>query len=126
MIDKSGEYWHLYFNETSPAVPHIIVALLNRLFAELAEMPEQTQWFVRRRPTLEYFKDFEKGECVHVYCRISAKPAIIREEPQFLGLGCAHLKAEGAPMHPDDIEGTMTEAFRERQLKAYNDYYKEK
>lgn len=38
-------------------------------------------------------------------------------------LGMAHLKAEGAPIHPDDADCDMTEEFYARQLKAYNDYF---
>lgn len=38
--------------------------------------------------------------------------------------GMAYIRAEGAPMHPEDIHCGLepgTEAY-EKQLKAYNDY----
>jgi len=39
------------------------------------------------------------------------------------GFGLAHLKMEGAPIHPDDLEADMTPAFYARQMAAYNDFY---
>jgi hypothetical protein len=39
--------------------------------------------------------------------------------------GLAHLKGEGAPMHPDDFENEseMSDAQYVRQLQAYKDHY---
>jgi hypothetical protein len=39
--------------------------------------------------------------------------------------GLAHLKGEGAPMHPDDMmQGWLpTDEHYQRQLNAYNDHY---
>ena len=37
----------------------------------------------------------------------------------FGGFGMAHLKMEGAPVHPDDVEGDMTPEQEARQLDAY-------
>lgn len=41
-------------------------------------------------------------------------------------IGLAHLKGEGAPMHPDefDNEDEMSDAQYLRQLQAYKDHYK--
>ena len=44
------------------------------------------------------------------------------------GFGLAFVRTEGAPIHPDDpvwdTSYEMTKEFYDRQLKAYNDYYK--
>jgi hypothetical protein len=39
------------------------------------------------------------------------------------GFGLAHIKKEGAPLHPDDMF-TRNDGRYQRQLKAYNDYFK--
>lgn len=41
------------------------------------------------------------------------------------GFGLAHIRGEGAPLHPDDLNyvGDGYDEWYERQLKAYNDYY---
>jgi hypothetical protein len=39
------------------------------------------------------------------------------------GFGMAHIKGEGKPLHPDDIDADMNDEQYERQLKAYNDAY---
>ena len=33
--------------------------------------------------------------------------------------GMAHLKGEGMPVHPDEIEGDLSDEQRARQLQAY-------
>lgn len=38
------------------------------------------------------------------------------------GFGLAHLKKEGAPLHPDDMYCATEEQYA-KQLKAYNEYY---
>ena len=40
------------------------------------------------------------------------------------GFGLAHLKAEGAPIHPDDIDANMTDEYIKKQAKAYFDYHR--
>lgn len=37
--------------------------------------------------------------------------------------GLAHLKGEGNPIHPDDVDASMTPEQRAKQLTAYNDAY---
>jgi len=38
-------------------------------------------------------------------------------------LGMVHLKGEGSPLHPDDLDCDMTDEQYQRQLKEYNDYW---
>ena len=49
------------------------------------------------------------------------KKLAIDEDGYFPGF--AHLKGEGAPIHPDDVDGDLTKKQYARQLKAYNDHY---
>lgn len=37
--------------------------------------------------------------------------------------GCAHMKSEGAPLHPDDIDSETSTEQSEKQLAAYNEHY---
>ena len=39
------------------------------------------------------------------------------------GLGQVHLKAEGAPIHPDDTLADLSPEQYQRQLGAYNTYH---
>jgi hypothetical protein len=37
--------------------------------------------------------------------------------------GLVHLKSEGAPIHPDDVDCDLSPEAYDRQLTAYNNYY---
>jgi hypothetical protein len=39
------------------------------------------------------------------------------------GFGLAHLRGEGEPLHPDDMECDLSEEQYDMQLKAYNAAY---
>lgn len=40
--------------------------------------------------------------------------------------GMPHIRKEGAPLHPDDLECDLTKEQYERQLRAYKEYFEEK
>lgn len=52
MIDKSGEYWHLYFNKQCEADPRAVLALVREMFAEISEMGDVH--FMRVKPEIEF------------------------------------------------------------------------
>jgi len=39
------------------------------------------------------------------------------------GFGMAHMKTEGAPLHPDDIDKTMSDEEIYDQARTYYSYY---
>ena len=41
-----------------------------------------------------------------------------------MAFGDAHLKQEGAPLHPDDLDCDFTDKRYEKQLQAYNQHFK--
>jgi hypothetical protein len=45
------------------------------------------------------------------------------EKEKCSSFGLAHIKKEGAPIHPDDTLADFTDEQYDRQLKAYNDYF---
>ena len=40
------------------------------------------------------------------------------------GFGLVHLKVEGAPIHPDDIDADMSDEYIKKQAKVYFDYHR--
>lgn len=50
----------------------------------------------------------------------------LETERRTQGFGLAYFKAEGAPIHPDDTDAVLTKEQYERQLKAYNEWHKDK
>jgi hypothetical protein len=89
MIDKSGEYWHLYFNEDCDDKPEQVLALIEKLFAEIKEMGDL--WYVRSGPIVERATDFESGvPKAVVHCRFSSKPPVKQEETRLMGLAKAY------------------------------------
>jgi hypothetical protein len=51
---------------------------------------------------------------------------VSKEKKNSKYLGMPHIKGEGAPLHPDDLDCDMTDEQYQIQLKAYNDYWKVK
>lgn len=44
-------------------------------------------------------------------------------QDEIFGFGLAHLKGEGAPIHPDDMGCVLTDEQYNKQLEAYNKYW---
>lgn len=85
MINKSGLYWHLYFNESCADEAPQILALIEKLFAEIAQMGDTC--FVRVPPQIFKARDFATTtQTALVYCRISSKPPNPKSVPELLGL----------------------------------------
>lgn len=85
MIDKSGEYWHLYFDEECDDSPTQILVLVRRLFAEIAEMGDVC--YMRVKPEIERHETFDDVPVVTVRCRFSAKPSISVEGSKITAIG---------------------------------------
>lgn len=92
MIDKSGEYWHLYFDENCSDDPRQILALVNKLFSEIAEMGDVQ--FVRVKPEIERHETFDDEPVITVRCRFSAKPAVTMEGERIVAIGDLQLDPE--------------------------------
>lgn len=91
MIDKTGEYWHFYFDEYCNDDPDKILALVGRLFAEIAEMGDV--WYVRVKPEIERHELFDDGAQISVRCRFSAKPTISMQGTRITHIGLAPMDA---------------------------------
>jgi hypothetical protein len=92
MIDKSGEYWHLYFCEnivfddkTFVNPEAILLFTIKKLFEEISEMGDV--WLMRAAPTIEYFNEFDGKTRVQIFCRFSSLPPKPKEIPELLGFG---------------------------------------
>jgi hypothetical protein len=70
MIDKSGEYWHLYFNESCDDKPAEILALIEKLFAEIAQMGDVH--YLRFTPQITRDCPFDEEPRANVFCRFSS------------------------------------------------------
>jgi hypothetical protein len=94
VITKYPDFWHFYYHEMCEDNPATILALVEAMFKEIAQMGDDI-WYLRAAPTIEHFKSFDGTEDgAAVFCRFSSKPRVEREVPQILGFGLAHLKAE--------------------------------
>lgn len=88
MIDKSGEYWHLHFSEYCDDNPEAILALTEKLYAEIAEMGDV--WFIRGAPQISRETFFgEEAPLANVFCRFSAKPTISKAGESIVTIGLA-------------------------------------
>lgn len=87
MITKYPDFWHLYYHETCEDNPAAILALVESLFKEIAEMGDDL-WYPRTGPIIERFRNFgdDDARMALVHCRFSSKPRIEREIPALLGL----------------------------------------
>jgi hypothetical protein len=102
MIDKSGEYWHLYFDESCDDSPWQILALVRKLFAEIAEMGDVC--YMRVKPEIERHGVFDDVSFITVRCRFSAKPAIQMEGTLAVGLAASVLNIATTPAVSDSKE----------------------
>lgn len=97
MIDKSGEYWHLYLNESCAANLTAISKTVQKLFDECAEMGDV--WLLRAKPTVEIQNVFDGDPVAHVYFRFSAKPSITVHGTSITAIGLAQIEPVGIPTH---------------------------
>jgi hypothetical protein len=90
VINKEGEYWHLYFNEYCADRPAEILALVEKLYAEMDAMCSDfgSIWYVRARPLIDRLAPIDDEDvAVLVHCRFSVKaPPPKSDEPKNFGL----------------------------------------
>ena len=88
MINKEDKYWHLYFSEYCADDPAKILALVEKLHAEMAEMCSDfgSIWYVRARPVIDKSAPFGDDDVmVNVHCRFSVKAPESGLEPKYFG-----------------------------------------
>jgi len=86
VITEYPDFWHFYYNETCEDNPAAILALIEAMFAEMAQMGDI--WYLRAVPEIRRYVDFdENSRKAVVWCRFSSKPRVERETPQLLGIG---------------------------------------
>ena len=76
MIWKTDKYQHLYFNEHPVDDPRAVLACVELLFAEIAQMEMlncSKNVYMRCPPKIEYENQFEGGRVVNVFCRMSVE-----------------------------------------------------
>jgi hypothetical protein len=87
VIDKSGDYWHLYYNETleNPSAAQILEKV-EELFSEIAQMGDVL--YVRAEPSINRARNFSTDKIdVNIFCRLGSRPKVEREIPEILGFG---------------------------------------
>ena len=87
MITKYQDFWHFYYHETCVDEPKAILALVQTMFEEIAQMGDDI-WYLRCAPMIERFRNFgdDDARMAVVSCRFSSRPLVEREIPTLLGL----------------------------------------
>jgi hypothetical protein len=88
---EGRKFKHLYFIENCDDDPVAVLALIEKMFAEIALMPrhnwkDQT-WFMRVYPEIERQSEFDGHARAQVRCRFSTEDVPHDPEPVMLGFG---------------------------------------
>lgn len=85
------KFKHLHFFENCSDDPISILALVEKMFAEIALMPKHNwrgqTWFMRVCPEIERVKELDAPALAQVRCRFSTEALPDDPEPVLLGFG---------------------------------------